>query len=445
MTEAILERIREAIPQSIPDDPARARRCVVDTARRVDDVLATLPEPVDRSADHRAVATAAKNLARGVRTRFLRAHGDAVYEELTEGFTLSPRLPELVRAAAIAYPGLVPGADRMKHEQGRPQAHKEGLEIDQGIFFHHMLRSPLSGSHLVDTMLLPTPRAMRLLPEFQHTGALDLGSVRLDRRGSAAHLTMCRDDCLNAEDNRQVEDMETAVDIALLDPTVRVGLVRGGTMSHPRYRDRRVFSAGIHLKKLHAGQIALVDFLLRRELGYVNKLIRGVRVDHDGEWHSPTIQKPWVAAVDTFAIGGGAQLLMVFDRVLAAADAYVSLPAAQEGIVPGAGNLRLGRRAGGRLSRQVVLWGRRIRATEPDARFLLDEVVEPDRLGAAAQRALERLDSPAVTANRHMLNLAEEPPEAFRVYMAEFALQQSLRLYSADVMSKVGRFSAARS
>jgi thioesterase DpgC len=41
-----------------------------------------------------------------------------------------------------------------------------------------------------------------------------------------------------------------------------------------------------------------------------------------------------------------------------------------------------------------------------------------------------------------MLNLAEEPPEEFRRYMAEFALQQALRLYSDDVIGKADRFRA---
>lgn len=426
-------------------DQATARRIVTDTADRAEHLLATLPRPSDRSPEQRALAADAKNAARAVRGRFMRLHGEAVYQRLTDGRTADLRLPELVAAAAVAYPGLVPSGDQLAADQGRAQADKEGWEIDQGIFLREVLRSPASGRHLIDAMALPTARAAQLLPEFQRTGELDLGSVRLERRGSAAHLTMCRDDCLNAEDDRQVDDMETAVDLALLDPGVSVGLLRGGEMTHPRYRGRRVFSSGINLKSLHAGQITLVDFLLRRELGYINKLLRGVRVDHSGAWHTSSIEKPWVAAVDTFAIGGGAQLLMVFDRVLAAADSYLSLPAAQEGIVPGAGNFRLGRLAGGRVSRQMVLWGRRIHATEPDARLLLDEVVEQDHLDRAVDRSLDRLDSPAVVTNRRMLNLAEEPPESFRHYMAEFAVQQALRLYSEDVIGKVGRFSAARS
>lgn len=251
---------------------------------------------------------------------------------------------------------------------------------------------------------------------------------------------MCRDDCLNAEDNRQVEDMETAVDLALLDPGVQVGLVRGGEVSHPRYRGKRIFSAGINLKALHSGDISLVDFLLRRELGYLSKLHRGLLAGDAASWHSPVIEKPWVAAVDTFAIGGGMQLTLVFDHVVAASDAYFSLPAAKEGIVPGVANFRLARFTGPRLARDIILRGRRIWAIEPAARLLVDDVAEPAKLDSVIEDSLELLQAPAVTANRRMLNLAEESPAEFRRYMAQFAVQQALRLYSSDVISKVGRF-----
>jgi (3,5-dihydroxyphenyl)acetyl-CoA 1,2-dioxygenase len=421
-----------------------AAKEIAAAAEHTRDLLAALPLPTERSARQQAEAATAKNAARSLRTRYLQAHGEAVYDHLTQGRALSLRLPDLVAAAAAEYPGLVPDAEQLKAEQSLAQADKDGHEIDQGIFLRALLRSPVAGRHLIDAMLQPTERALRLLPEFQRTGELQLTSVLLERRGSAAHLTMCRDDCLNAEDNQQVDDMETAVDLALLDPAVHVCLLRGGVMTHPRYDGKRVFSAGINLKALHAGQISLVDFLLRRELGYINKIIRGVLVDHETSWQSAAVDKPWVAAVDTFAIGGGAQLLLVSDRVLAAADSYVSLPAAQEGIVPGASNLRLGRLTGDRLARQVVLWGRRIRATEPDARLLLDEVLEPPALDQAVEVALDRLDSPAVLTNRRMLNLAQHPPEAFQAYMAEFAVQQALRIHSEDVIGKVGRFAAAQ-
>lgn len=413
---------------------------VTEAARRAQDLLGALPATGARSPRQRAEAAAALDEARTQRARFLDAYAENVYDELTDARSRYLSLAELVDAAARAYPGLLPTAEQLAAERSRPQAEKDGHEIDQGIFARAILRSPLAGPHLLDAALRPTPRALELLPEFRRTGGVQMTAVRLERRGGVARLTMCRDDCLNAEDEQQVDDMETAVDLALLDPDVRVGLVRGGPMSHPRYRGRRVFSAGINLKKISAGEITLVGFLLRRELGYLHKMYRGLRLPGAPHWYTSYVDKPWVGAVDTFAIGGGAQMLLILDHVVAASDAYLSLPAANEGIVPGVANLRLGRAAGPRLARQVILGGRRIWATEPDARLLVDEVVEPERMDDAVERAADRLAGPAVLINRRMLNLAEESPHAFRAYLAEFALQQALRVYATDVIDKVGRF-----
>jgi (3,5-dihydroxyphenyl)acetyl-CoA 1,2-dioxygenase len=430
--------------QARPDDElTQARRELAECAAHTDGLIGSLPQPQERSPEQRATAAAAHDAARTARVRFMDTHAGAVYDQLTDGRTRYLRLPELVAAAAVAFPGLVPSADQMAAERARPQSGKEGREIDQAIFLRAVLGSALAGPHLLDAMRRPTPRALGLLAEFRRTGAADLGSVRIERDDGVARLTMCRDDCLNAEDNQQVEDMETAVDLVLLEPEVRVGLLRGGEMSHRRYRGKRVFSAGINLKELHAGRISLVDFLMRRELGYLRKLGQGILVKEGACWPAPVIQKPWLAAVDSFAIGGGMQLLLVFDHVIVASDAYLSLPAAQEGIVPGAAAFRLGAFAGSRLSRQVILQGRRIWATEPDARLLVDEVVEPADMEAAIEKSLDRLQAPAVIANRQMLNLAEESPDEFRRYMAAFAVQQALRLYSEDVIGKVGRFRAA--
>jgi len=421
-----------------------AWRVAADAAVRAEAPLAALPEPALRSPQQRTAATVAKDAARAVRARFVAAHADAVYDELTAQRTRHRQLAELVAAAAEAFPGLVPSEAQLAVDRARTQAAKEGFEIDQGIFVRGILGSPVAGPHLLDAMRRPTGRAQRLLPEFVRTGVAELGSVRIHRRGQAAHLTMTRDDCLNAEDDRQVDDMETAVDLALLDPVVRVGVLRGGQMSHQRYRGRRVFSAGINLRSLHAGQISLVNFLLRREMGYLSKLVRGLVPDGDAPWHTEALEKPWIAAVDTFAIGGGAQLLLVCDHVIAGSDAYLCLPAAQEGIVPGAAGLRLGKVAGPRLARQVILLGRRIWAAEPDARFLVDEVVGPDDVGDAVEAAVVRLAGPAVVANRRMLNLSQESPDEFRRYMSEFALRQALRLYSDDVISRADRFSVRK-
>ncbi|MFG2868297.1 (3,5-dihydroxyphenyl)acetyl-CoA 1,2-dioxygenase DpgC [Streptomyces sp. NPDC048338] len=406
-------------------------------------LLAELPAKPDRSPDEQQLAAELFRDQRRVRGAFLRLHAERVYEVLTGELREQRSLSELVFAAADAFPGLTPTEAQMAAERECAQADKEGREIDQGIFFREILRSPVAGPHLLQAMLRPSQRARSLLGEFGRTGLVELGTVHLERIDGTAHLTLCNGRFLNAEDNQLVEDVETAVDLALLDDRVRVGVLRGGRMTHPRYQGRRVFCAGINLVDLHQGRISYVDFLLRRELGYIHKLIRGVRVD-DG-WPRPLVEKPWVAAVDTFAIGGGMQLLFAADHVVAAADSYLSLPAAQEGIVPGMANLRLTSLAGARLSRQVILSGRKLWAHEPEARLVCDEVVDPKLMDATVRAAAERLATPAVVANRHMINLAEEPEDRFRAYAAEFAFEQALRLYSDDVIDKVDRFSAATS
>ncbi|MGV9317053.1 (3,5-dihydroxyphenyl)acetyl-CoA 1,2-dioxygenase DpgC [Streptomyces sp. NPDC003691] len=414
-----------------------------DHAARIGELIAALPPKPGRPPAAREAAARALRSGRFARSRLLRAHAGRIHAELTAGSALPLRPAELVDAAASAFPGLVPTAAQLAAERARHQADKEGHEVDQGIFFHEVLRLPGPGRQVLTAALRPTPRALGLLPGYAEHGGVDLGTVRVDRRDGIAHVTLRNTGCLNAEDNALVADLETAVDLVLLDGNSAVGVLRGGTMTHPKYAGRRVFSSGIHLKDLHRGRISYVGFLLGRELGLVNKLCRGLLHEETEEnWPHTAVAKPWLGAVDTFAIGGGTQLTLVLDRVLAASDAYFSLPAAQEGIVPGAANLRLRRLVGGRVARQVVLWGRRLAATEPDAAFLRDAVVDPERLDAAVARDAPLLAGPAVAANRRMLVAAEEPLDAFRAYAAEFALAQVLRLYSEDVLTKVGRFTA---
>jgi (3,5-dihydroxyphenyl)acetyl-CoA 1,2-dioxygenase len=421
---------------ALDKDPKTDANAMAQHLQAGETLLGRLPARSARSPDQMHLAASIHEASRNLRRLFLSLHAEWLYDVLTQERRRHLSLSELAFAAAEHCPGLVPTRLQIAEERTRLQVEKERREIDQGLLFQALFRVPQIGAHIVEAALRPTPRALDLIACFQSEGRLDLGSVLIERRGCAAHLTVNNASCLNAEDDRLVDDMETAVDLALLDPSVRVGVLRGGVMSHPRYAGRRVFSAGINLRALHGGQISYIDFLLRRELGCISKLMRGIRpVGAAPE----TIEKPWIAAVDGFAIGGGAQLLLVFDHVIAAADSYVSLPAANEGIVPGFANLRLTRAVGSRMARQLILGGRKIWASEPDARLLVDRVVEPAEIEAAIEAQVAELSAPAVIPNRHMLHVAEEPIDLFLRYAAEFALMQAERLYSADMLNKVSR------
>src|SRR5258708_26308856 len=128
-------------------------------------------------------------------------------------------------------------------------------------------------------------------------------------------------------------------------------------------------------------------------MGVVNKIFRGLaRQDASPEETvGQTVEKPWIAAVDAFAIGGGCQYLLVMDYVLAARDAYMTLPARKEGIIPGAANLRLPRFVGARMARQAVLAERRIDCASPEGRLLCDEIAAPEEMDATLTRTLESL------------------------------------------------------
>jgi thioesterase DpgC len=225
-----------------------------------------------------------------------------------------------------------------------------------------------------------------------------------------------------------VDNDEIAVDLAILDPQSDVVVMRGATVDHPRYAGRRVFDAGINLTHIYHGRISYL-FYLTRDLGFVNKIYRGLTGPgfYPGEPES-TQEKPFIAAVEAFAIGGGCQLLLVVDHVLAEQGSYFNLPARNEGIIPGAGNLRFTRFLGDRLARQGILMGRTFAADTPEGRLLCDEVVPVGEMDAAIERTIATLASAGVVsaaANRKALRVGQEPIEQFQAYMALYAREQA--------------------
>lgn len=402
-------------------------------------LLGEMPAKPLRNAEQHEWAKEIHGSCRRVRFAFMRAHAEELYSRLTSGGAAHLRIEELVALAARAVPGLLPTPYQLQEEQaGASQRDKEGREIDHGIFLSGILHSVRSGLHLMDAMLRPTRKAQALLDEFSAKGRIDFATLSLERRGAAAQLTLQNNTCLNAEDDVLVDDLETAVDLALLDERVRVGVLRGGVMTHPRYAGKRVFCSGVNLKHLQEGKISYLGFMLRRELGFIHKMMRGLSDDRVGLGLNRLCHgKPWVAAVDTFAIGGGVQMLLAADKVIAETGAYLCLPAGQEGFIPGLANLRLARFTGPRLAYQLILSSRKIGMDEPEAKLLVDEIVPAAQMDAAVEKAVADFCMPAVRVNRQMIRLAEEPLDELRTYMAHFALEQAQRLYDDDVTSKV--------
>ncbi|MGH8686253.1 MAG: enoyl-CoA hydratase/isomerase family protein [Burkholderiales bacterium] len=362
----------------------------------------------------------------------------AAYEALTGGLSRPLRVDALCRLAGERFPGLVPGAAELAAEAPLPQREKKGLEKAQGRFLAAVLSDPRAGTHLCRSMLLPREESREHLAQFEAKGELELAGARLRRQGKAAALTMRNPRYLNAEDESTLEGMETAVDVALLDAKSELLVLRGDTVTHTKHAGKRVFGAGINLTHLYQGKIRYLWYILR-DLGLVNKLYRGLALPsvHPEE---DSIEKPVVAAVESFAIGGHCQILLTMDYVIAADDAYMTLPARKEGIIPGAANLRLPRFVGPRVARQAILAGRRLDFDSPEGRMVCDEVVPPGEMDQAIERLIALLtDSGVVSAagNRRALRSSEEPLDQFRRYMAVYAREQAQCHFSPALIANL--------
>ncbi|MEA3193677.1 MAG: hypothetical protein QOD26_2010 [Betaproteobacteria bacterium] len=350
----------------------------------------------------------------------------AAYDRLTEGRNRFLRIDELCARGGDEFPHLLPSRKDLASEGGRAQRDKKGLERAQGEFLAGVLADPAAGAHLCHAMLLPHPKSASLLAEFEKKGEMRFPGAHLQRQGKACVLTMSNPRFLNAEDETTLEGMETAVDLALLDPQSEVCVLRGAPVEHPKYAGRRLFGAGINLTHLYQGKIRFLWYLIR-DFGFVNKFYRGLAFA-DASPEVKSIEKLWIAAVEGFAIGGHCQILLTMDYTIAAQDAYLTLPARKEGIVPGAANLRLPRFVGDRITRRAILNELRIDCAGPEGRMICDELVPAQEMDAAVDRMVERLTSSGVVSaagNRRAIRAGEEPLDAFRRYMAVYAREQA--------------------
>lgn len=226
--------------------------------------------------------------------------------------------------------------------------------------------------------------------------------------------------------------------------------MRGAAVEHPKYQGRRVFGAGINLTHLYHGRIPFVWYL-KRDLGYVNKIYRGLACA-DGappdEFGGPTIEKPWIAAVEAFAIGGHCQLLLVMDYIIAERGAFLTLPARKEGIIPGAANMRMPRFTGDRIARQAIQYERRLECDSAEGRMICDEIVETGGMDAALEGVIKGLTSSGVVSaagNRRAIRIAQEPLDMFRAYFAVYAREQAYCHFSPALISNLERYWNAQS
>ena len=185
--------------------------------------------------------------------------------------------------------------------------------------------------------------------------------VRMERRDGVLEITLDRPK-VNAIDHRVSKMMGDAFITLRDDPELRVGIVTAS--------GERIFSAGWDLKALDRGDSQLDEWWQENE-------------DLPGGFAGLTelwdLKKPVIAAVNGLAIGGGFELAMSADLIVAADHAEFALPELPLGIVPDAGAIqRLPRRIPYNIAMEMLLLGRRMPATEA-AHYGLVNAVVPSR------------------------------------------------------------------
>ena len=195
--------------------------------------------------------------------------------------------------------------------------------------------------------------------------------------------------------------------------------MRGAPATHPKYEGRRIFGVGHQpdapvLREDLAGRVHDRARARRRQQDVPRSQHRATSTATDLEERR---EKPWIAAVDSFAIGGACQWLLVMDRVIAETGSYFNLPARKEGIIPGSANLRLPRFVGERPDAAGDLLRTTCSTADtPEGRMLAAEVVPSAEMDAGSRRGGRRAhergdDEPA----REPQGAARRPRAARRV------------------------------
>jgi enoyl-CoA hydratase len=126
--------------------------------------------------------------------------------------------------------------------------------------------------------------------------------------------------------------------------------------------------------------------------------------------HIRSVRKPVIAAVAGFALGGGCELAMMCDFIIAADTAKFGQPEIKLGIIPGAGGTqRLPRAIGKAKAMDMVLTARMVDAAEAERAGLVSRIVPADKLldeALAAAEAINALSGPSVALAKECVNRA---------------------------------------
>ena len=215
--------------------------------------------------------------------------------------------------------------------------------------------------------------------------------ILTETRGRVGLVTLNRPKVLNALNDQLVEELGNALMAFDADPNIGAMIITGS---------EKAFAAG--------ADIAAMKDRSYMDMYTTNYLSRWERLKE--------VRKPVIAAVAGFALGGGCELAMACDMIIAADTAKFGQPEIKIGVIPGAGGTqRLPRAVGKSKAMDLVLTGRMMDAAEAERSGLASRVVPADKLideAVAAAEAICQYSLPAVMMAKEAVNRAYESPLA---------------------------------
>jgi enoyl-CoA hydratase len=249
--------------------------------------------------------------------------------------------------------------------------------------------------------------------------------ILVETRGRVGVIRLNRPQALNALNTRLNEELATAIDAFEADATVACLLITGS---------EKAFAAGADIKEM--AEKSFTDAFMG---------------DFAAAWHRVAqARKPVVAAVAGYALGGGCELAMQCDIIIAADNARFGQPEIKLGVIPGIGGTqRLTHAVGKAKAMDLILTGRMMDAQEAERAGLVARVVAADKLmdeAMAVAETIAGMSLPSLMAAKEAVNRAFETTLAEgiaferRVFHALFATEDQKEGMAAFVEKRKAAF-----
>ena len=250
-------------------------------------------------------------------------------------------------------------------------------------------------------------------------------NITVETRGRAGLITLNRPKALNALNSELIAELNTAIDQFEEDERIGAIVLTGS---------QKAFAAGADIKEM-----ASLDFVD----AYVGDFITS--------WERISrARKPVIAAVAGYALGGGCELAMMCDFILAADNARFGQPEISLGVMPGAGGTqRLTRFVGKSKAMEMCLTGRMMDAEEAERAGLVSRIIPVDDLleeAIAVANKIAELSLASVMMNKEAVNRAYETTLAEgvrferRLFHSLFATQDQKEGMNAFIEKRAPQF-----